>query len=48
MAFIQIATLVVISVNLCMEIVNAVAYHKRIDKLQRRVDALEAMVSGSH
>ena len=45
MVFIQIATLVVISVNLCMEIGNAVAYHKRIDKLKERVAELEEMLS---
>ena len=47
MAVIQIMTLVVISVNLCMEIANTVVYHKRIDRLQKRVEALEAMLGSS-
>ena len=48
MAIIQIATLVVISVNLCMEIANTVGYHKRINQLEERIEALEAMVGSSH
>ena len=47
MAVIQIMTLVVISINLCMEIANTVVYHKRIDRLQKRVEALEAMLGSS-
>ena len=48
MAVIQVATLVVISVNLCMEIANAVSYRGRIDALTRRVAELETMVGSSH
>ena len=48
MAIIQTATLVVVLLNLIMEIANAVSYHKRIDKLEKRVAELEAMVGSTH
>ena len=48
MAFIQTATLVIITVNLIMEIANAVGYHRRINQMEERIEALEAMVGSSH
>ena len=45
MAVIQTMTLVVITINLFMEIANAVSYHKHIDALKKRVQDLETMLS---
>ena len=44
MLAVQIATLVIITVNLFMD----VSYRRRIDKLEARIEALETMLGSSH